>query len=99
MSSLSQWFGRSEPEPPVRHDQVMRLLNLQLAERDAGDRELDPHTNCPTPDFDRASAAYWAAVGQSTRAELIAADEAMRRSDLTDWSSLLDQRSDEGRAR
>jgi len=90
----------NEAVPPVRHDQVMRLLNLHLAERDAGERELDPdNPQSPTQDFDRTHAAYWAEVRRSTQAELLAADEAVRRSDTVDWSSLLDQHGDEGRAR
>jgi hypothetical protein len=77
------WFKRSsgEPEPAVRPDQVMKLLNLMMRESDAGDRELmnsdDPSE--PSPDFDRAKAELVAEWGRSTEAEIRAAYEAARR--------------------
>jgi hypothetical protein len=95
--SLRRILGFDTPTtPPVRPDQVMRLLNVQLAERDASDA-LDPdNPTKSTPDFDNATAAYWAEVRRSTQAELHAADEALRRAD--DWASQVDQ-SGEGWAR
>lgn len=72
--------SNSETDPPVRHDQVMKLLNLRMRESDAGDRELDPcDPSQPTPDFDRAKAALEAEQRRSTRAEIRSANETARR--------------------
>lgn len=73
-------FSKRDREPPVRNDQVMKLLNLRMRESDAGDRELDPSDpSRPTPEFDRAKAALEAEQAGSTKAEIRAANEAARR--------------------
>ncbi|MGN9803446.1 hypothetical protein [Micromonospora sp. L32] len=67
-------FGkRPDPEPPVRKDQVMRLIKLGMAETDAADRDID------SPVFDKAKAALDAASRNATKAEQKAAYDALRR--------------------
>lgn len=68
-----------ESDPPVRRDQVMRLLNLYMREADAADYELDCGPGHPTPRFDRAHAALEAAMRASTQAEISAAIAAAQR--------------------
>ena len=60
-------------EPPVRNDKVRELLKLGMKETDAADRSVSG------ADFKRAKAAYDAAAAKSTKAELRAAHEALRR--------------------
>ncbi|WP_207914608.1 hypothetical protein [Micromonospora sp. KC213] len=67
-------FGRKRSESePVRKDKVMRLVKLGMAETDAADRDID------SPAFDKAKAAYEAAMDGCTKAELSAAYEALKR--------------------
>ncbi|KAB1129459.1 hypothetical protein F6X68_28970 [Micromonospora sp. AMSO12t] len=67
-------FGRKRSEAePVRKDQVMRLISLGMRETDAADMDIDG------PEFDKAKAAFEAALGKSTQAEKNAAIDALRR--------------------
>jgi hypothetical protein len=76
-------FNRSgkngpEPDPAVRKDQVMKLLNLWMRMEHALDK-LDPDEQRSSPEFERAKAQLHAAERASTKAELRAASEAARR--------------------
>lgn len=66
-------FSKRQPEPPVRRDQVMKLLKLGMKETDAADRDIDSAA------FDQAKAAYDRESGKSTQAELKAARDTLNR--------------------
>ena len=70
--------NRPDPEPAVRKDQVLKLLNLYMRMEQAIDK-LDPDERPTSPEFKRAKAQLNAAERTSTKAELRAASEAARR--------------------
>ncbi|MCX4470429.1 hypothetical protein OOK41_08935 [Micromonospora sp. NBC_01655] len=66
-------FGRKRPEPPVRQDQVARLIKATDDEDTAAARDID------SPQFGRARAVRDAVARASTPAEIDAAYNAWRR--------------------
>lgn len=70
-------FGKkTPPQPPVRNDQVRRLLKLGMEETDAADRDINEPGS---PKFNRAKARMDAEMRKSTQAEIRAAHEALKR--------------------
>ncbi|MDG4788084.1 hypothetical protein O7626_19420 [Micromonospora sp. WMMD1102] len=69
---------KSQPAPdPVDRGRVMRLIQLGMAETDAGDRDLLDDE--PSPEFLRAKAAFDAELRTATLAERQAAIDAIQR--------------------
>ncbi|MCX4474793.1 hypothetical protein OOK41_31530 [Micromonospora sp. NBC_01655] len=66
-------FGKRQPEPPVRQDQVARLIKATDDEDTAAARDID------SPQFGRARAVRDAVARASTPAEIDAAYDAWRR--------------------
>ncbi|WP_055480865.1 hypothetical protein [Sphaerimonospora mesophila] len=64
------------PEPPVRRDQVLRLIKLGMEETDAADRDID---EIDSPLFNAAKARMDAELNRSTQAEINAAYDALKR--------------------
>jgi hypothetical protein len=63
---------QADPEPPVRHEQVMKVLQAALEEQDAQE----------SPQWPAALAKFHAVCAESTQAELRAAFAAEKRAPL-----------------
>lgn len=57
----------------ARRTEVLRLINLGMAETDAADRDID------SPQFDQAKARFDDALATATQAEKTAAFDALKR--------------------
>lgn len=69
-------FGKKKTEePPVRRDQVLRLIKLGMQETDAADQYIDDDP----PKFRKARDRMNAECNKSTQAEIRAAYVALKR--------------------
>jgi hypothetical protein len=66
-------FGRKPATEPVRRHEVLRLINLGMAETDAADHDING------PGFDQAKARFDGALATATQAEKTAAFNALKR--------------------